>query len=159
MMKLRRTCAYNSFQDCQTSFLLSSAFMAIPDSATSTGDVVYSFKSIHNLGSSKIRPIFGYTFFRQAKDASLARGFLQKSVVLLSYHNDVNLFKEAIRTVGNSYFQYGEPILEAAWLNIRAWPAPKLNSSQDLPILVRFFSAPPELNVTDKINSTLGICI
>lgn len=83
------------------------------------------------------KPIYGYTFFRQAKDASLARGFLQKSVVLLSYLSDVNLFKECIRLIAHTYLNSGVTSLEAAWSDITSWPQPKSSTELELPLLVR----------------------
>jgi hypothetical protein len=57
--------------------------------------------------------------------------------VLLSQVGYLHLYKEVIRAVGQSYFQYGDTLLEAAWNNIISWPAPKAGHTMDLPILVR----------------------
>ncbi len=41
--------------------------------------------------------LFGFVFFRQVKDESISRGYLQKSIVLISPVPYINLFKE-VRT-------------------------------------------------------------
>lgn len=38
--------------------------------------------------------LFGFVFFRQVKDESISRGYLQKSIVLISSVPYINLFKE-----------------------------------------------------------------
>ena len=41
--------------------------------------------------------LFGFVFFRQVKDESISRGYLQKSIVLISSVPYINLFKEVRR--------------------------------------------------------------
>ena len=66
-----------------------SAFLSIPDCANNTGDIVYCFRA--SVGNN---PVYGFSFFRQEKNPTLARGFLQKSVILLTHNAQIHLFKE-----------------------------------------------------------------
>jgi len=43
--------------------------------------------------------LFGYAFFRQRKDASISRGYFQKSVVLVSHLPFVELFEQGTQTL------------------------------------------------------------
>ena len=100
--------------------------------------------------------LHGYVFFRQEKDSSLARGYLQvllflcmllpfligwhsfilqKSVVLLSPHPYVGLFRKVVSVVGPLLFEFGNTLLEASYQNIARWPAPKPGRTFELPIL------------------------
>lgn len=105
-------------------------FMSFPDSNSVTGDTLYSFRT-------RISGEYqhGYVFFRQVKDPSIARGYLQKSVVLLSPHPYVGLFKKVMSVVGPLYFECGSTLLEAAYHNVALWPEPASGKTFELPIL------------------------
>lgn len=56
---------------------------------------------------------YGYSFFRQVRDAELKRGYFQKSIVLLTrlpYHT---LFYRVLELVAPEYFDNGPTALEA----------------------------------------------
>jgi len=117
-------------------------FLSFPDSnsnapGTPTSDVVYSFrtKRIKGNGSTSDSFLNGYVFFRQEKNSNLARGYLQKSVVLLSRHAYVGLFRKVVSVVGPLLFEFGRTLLEASYQNIARWPPPKPGHTFELPIL------------------------
>jgi len=110
-------------------------FMSFPDSNSVTGDTLYSFRTRISSANKKEEYQHGYVFFRQVKDASIARGYLQKSVVLLSPHPYVGLFKKVMSVVGPLFFECGATLLEAAYHNIALWPPPSPGKTFELPIL------------------------
>jgi hypothetical protein len=82
--------------------------------------------------------LYGYVFFRQKKDSSIRRGYfqvtiiindatfydlhnIQKSLVLLSQHPFVGLFSRIVSILGPAFFDTGQPMLEAACMNIVQW--------------------------------------
>lgn len=87
--------------------------------------------------SKKQTFFYGYVFFRQEKDASIQRGYLQvliipfsmiicwisqqKSVVMISKHPFLGLFKTVIGLIGPLFFEYGNPLLEACFQNTGVW--------------------------------------
>ncbi|CAO3593330.1 unnamed protein product [Absidia cylindrospora] len=80
--------------------------------------------------------LYGYVFFRQKKDASIRRGYFQKSLVLLSQHPFVGLFSRIISILGPAFFDAGQPMLEAAVMNIVNWQTPRMDGYiLDLPFL------------------------
>ncbi|KYQ89269.1 hypothetical protein DLAC_09928 [Tieghemostelium lacteum] len=112
-------------------------FLSFPDSNSHLqGDIIYTFKLKHVEDSNgQVSYQYGYVFFRQEKDDTISRGYLQKSVVLLSDEPFVGLFKKVIEIVGPLFFDYGNTLLEVAYQNIQAWPELKLGQTYELPIL------------------------
>jgi len=111
-------------------------FLSFPDSNSHLqGDIIYSFKLKQTLSNGSTTFQYGYVFFRQEKDSSISRGYLQKSVVLLSDESFVGLFKKVIEIVGPLYFDHGNTLLEVAYQNILSWPELKLGQTYELPIL------------------------
>ena len=68
--------------------------------------------------------LFGYVYFRQVKDASIRRGYYQKSVILLSKLPLMTLFPQVTSVIARKYFETGEVAVEAAAKDIDAWPFP-----------------------------------
>uniref|UniRef100_A0A182X6J3 UDENN domain-containing protein n=1 Tax=Anopheles quadriannulatus TaxID=34691 RepID=A0A182X6J3_ANOQN len=66
---------------------------------------------------------WGFVYFRQIKDATLKRGYFQKSLVLLTRLPFVNLFYELCAVIAPSYFSNGEPTLEAVCDSVCKWPS------------------------------------
>ncbi|UZJ52789.1 hypothetical protein CBS101457_002109 [Exobasidium rhododendri] len=79
--------------------------------------------------------IHGYCFFRQRKDATIRRGYFQKSVVILSHLPYVSLFSEIVKRLGPLYFQNGMAALEAFSQDIQNWPPPEPGARMHLPLL------------------------
>jgi hypothetical protein len=108
-------------------------FMSFPDSNSSTGDTMYSFRTKY--GGITDSFLHGYVFFRQEKDPTVARGYVQRSVVLMSPHPYVGLFKKVMSVVGPIFFECGQTLLEAAYQNVAAWPYPTPGRTFELPIM------------------------
>eukprot|EP01122_Echinamoeba_exundans_P002113 TRINITY_DN12075_c0_g1_i1.p1 TRINITY_DN12075_c0_g1~~TRINITY_DN12075_c0_g1_i1.p1 ORF type:complete len:691 (-),score=109.26 TRINITY_DN12075_c0_g1_i1:746-2818(-) len=118
----------------KSSVLSSSPKLGTSPGSTLTSSILPGGKELPPQPTTK-KPLYGYTFFRQKKDQTLARGYLQKSVLILSRFGFIQLFKEIIRIVGEAYFQYGETLLEAVWHNMTSWAPPKHKTIVELPIL------------------------
>jgi hypothetical protein len=58
-------------------------------------------------------------------------------MVLLSQHPFVGLFSRVVSILGPAYFNMGQPMLEAACMNIAQWTTPEDNKILDLPFLGR----------------------
>ena len=67
---------------------------------------------------------YGFVMFRQRKEAALARGYFQKSVVLITTTPFVSLYEKVIRVVGPLVFQVGASVLPAVYKDMEQWPVP-----------------------------------
>ncbi|CAO3589267.1 unnamed protein product [Absidia cylindrospora] len=119
-------------------------FSAFPDSNVfEVGDQVFSvrLRASNSLFAASGPTttagfLYGHVFFRQKKDPSIRRGYFQKSLVLLSQHPYVGLFSRIVAILGPSFFDAGQPMLEAAVMNIVNWQPPKNDGHiLDLPFL------------------------
>ncbi|PWN35703.1 DUF1630-domain-containing protein [Meira miltonrushii] len=79
--------------------------------------------------------IHGYCFFRQKRDATIRRGYFQKSVVILSHLPYVSFFSELVRRLGPLFFETGMPILEAFCHDVQNWEPPEPGAKLHLPFL------------------------
>jgi hypothetical protein len=64
---------------------------------------------------------YGFVFFRQKKDPAAKRGWLQRSLVVLTDHPYLSLWKPLLQQMGPSFFDVGLSILEEAVTAIMAW--------------------------------------
>ncbi|XP_057709682.1 protein DENND6B isoform X15 [Corythoichthys intestinalis] len=78
---------------------------------------------------------YGYVYFRQVKDASVKRGYFQKSLVVLSRLPFVRLFHAALGAVAPDFFSAAEPCLRTACEQMDRWPFPAPGLSADLPLM------------------------
>ncbi|GAM29323.1 hypothetical protein SAMD00019534_124990, partial [Acytostelium subglobosum LB1] len=121
-------------------------FLSFPDTSShQQGDIIYSFKidckqQLVSSTTNNTSYQYGYVFFRQEKDPSIPRGYLQKSVVLLSDEHFVGLYKKVIEVIGPLFFQFGSTLLEVAHQNISAWPQLVFGQTYELPILGSIFT-------------------
>lgn len=109
--------------------------LAFPDSnSSSIGDQVFCFR--FRSGGSKDNFLFGYTFFRQRRDASVSRGYFQKSVVIISHLPCLSLFRRVVSALGPLSFEHGaSSALDAVVHDVAAWPDPAPGALLDLPVL------------------------
>ncbi|EIE82690.1 hypothetical protein RO3G_07395 [Rhizopus delemar RA 99-880] len=120
-------------------------FSAFPDSNVfEVGDQVFSIRVKASTSKFAVSGptadagfLYGYVFFRQKKDSSIRRGYFQKSLVLLSQHPFVGLFSRIVSILGPAFFDTGQPMLEAACMNIVQWAYPEEGKILDLPFLGR----------------------
>ncbi|KAI8376415.1 uncharacterized protein BYT42DRAFT_574504 [Radiomyces spectabilis] len=120
-------------------------FSAFPDSNVfEVGDQVYNIRVRATSSEFAVSGpttnagfLYGYVFFRQKKDPTIRRGYFQKSLVLLSQHPFVGLFSRIVALLGPAFFDTGQPMLEAACMNICSWDPPEEGQMLDLPFLGR----------------------
>uniref|UniRef100_A0A673M822 Protein DENND6B-like n=1 Tax=Sinocyclocheilus rhinocerous TaxID=307959 RepID=A0A673M822_9TELE len=79
--------------------------------------------------------LHGYVYFRQVKDASVKRGYFQKSLVVVSRLPFVNLFHSLLKVIAPEYFEKQEPCLETVCNEIEQWPAPVPGQTLNLPVI------------------------
>jgi len=117
-------------------------------------------KNAKNAKTTK-RPVqrfmYGYVFFRQQKDDSIQRGYLQKSVLLISRHSYYGLFKKVISTMGPMFFEFGPALLEAAYQQCCSWPARIPGNSVALPILGKIINFNIPYSGTAIVQAALSV--
>ncbi|KAB5595770.1 Polarity axis stabilization protein [Ceratobasidium theobromae] len=120
------------------------AFSSFPDTTLfDTGTQTHSFKirlsnPLRSVAENSVREydtLYGYASFMQRKDPSSKRGYLQRSVVILTHLPWVGLFDRAIGIFGSLFFTHGNAMLQSACLNISNWPDPTLGSVLELGLL------------------------
>lgn len=131
-------------------------YLAFPDSNSGCmGDTVFHFR-MRRLSTPVSRPsnavynracppslalhpgyFYGFVYFRQVSDKSIRRGYLQKSVVILSQLPLTRLFRHLVQVIAPEYFANGEPGLEAACHDMDQWPTPVPGRSLSLPLMGR----------------------
>lgn len=79
--------------------------------------------------------LFGFAYFRQVKDASIRRGYYQKSVILLTYLPLITFYTNLTNIVARKYFETGEVSIEVACHDINRWPGPSPGEHLTLPVL------------------------
>ncbi|XGW26466.1 hypothetical protein V3C99_007236 [Haemonchus contortus] len=79
--------------------------------------------------------LYGFVHFRQQKDASIHRGYYQKSLVLITILPFFNLFSLVIERIALQFFENGEPAIEAACHDMDQWPSPCVGEPLSLPLL------------------------
>lgn len=98
--------------------MVHSRFSSFPDSNSSfIGDTVFTFrteaseatKHAMQLPMDTAAHLYGYVFFRQKRDPSIRRGFLQKSLVILSTRAYPGLFLRVVGILGPLYFEALHP--------------------------------------------------
>ncbi|KAL7418405.1 hypothetical protein Q5752_006863 [Cryptotrichosporon argae] len=79
--------------------------------------------------------LFGFVWFEQRKDKGIARGYMQKSVVVLTHLPFPALFFAALEKIAPRFFEYGHSALEVACHSIATWPDPIADAVLELPLL------------------------
>ncbi|XP_012277612.1 protein DENND6A [Orussus abietinus] len=130
-------------------------YLAFPDSNSGCmGDTRYyvrfrqngnSVQNTHALREyDKKSPIFlktdkdyywGYVYFRQVKDKTLPRGYLQKSIIIVTKLPFINLFGEICSVIAPEFFETGTPALERIIKQIDQWPPPLPGQTVHLPLM------------------------
>ncbi|KAK2892691.1 hypothetical protein Q8A67_012679 [Cirrhinus molitorella] len=131
-------------------------YLSFPDSYSGClGDTQFSFRLRQSVGRSsswfgqedsynKDAPVtlqkenahfHGYVYFRQVKDASVKRGYFQKSLVVVSRLPFGNLFHSLLKVIAPEYFEKHEPCLETVCNEIDQWPTPIPGQTLNLPVM------------------------
>ncbi|XP_006459032.1 hypothetical protein AGABI2DRAFT_200957 [Agaricus bisporus var. bisporus H97] len=120
------------------------AFSAFPDSPQfDQGSQCHSFCLREQLSSAydTKRPatvdgyIYGFSHFTQKRDKASKRGYLQRSVVILTQHQYPAFFTSLVHIFGPLFLEHGSPMLEAACHNIATWSDPKPGETLELGFL------------------------
>ncbi|XP_077450372.1 protein DENND6B [Stigmatopora argus] len=131
-------------------------YLSFPDSYSGCiGDTCFSFRMRQSVGRRRRRRptdeaydrdapaalqmeashFYGYVYFRQVKDASVKRGYFQKSLVILSRLPFVRLFHAVLSAIAPNFFAEAEPCLQTACRQIDGWPSPAAGLIADLPLM------------------------
>ncbi|XP_061768053.1 protein DENND6B isoform X1 [Nerophis ophidion] len=130
-------------------------YLAFPDSYSGCiGDTQFSFRMRQSVGRrhSRLRDViynrdapatlqsetshfYGYVYFRQVKDASVKRGYFQKSLVLVSRLPFVQLFYSMLHIIAPEFFDKSEPWLETVCNEIDQWPVLAAGLTFNLPLV------------------------
>ncbi|KAG8879324.1 hypothetical protein FRB98_005720 [Tulasnella sp. 332] len=122
------------------------AFSSFPDASLfETGVQCHSFRirdtvsadaraSLSRPSSAGASPpldgfLYGYALFLQKRDVLSKRGYIQRSVVILSHFAYPSLFTATVAKLGAFYFSHGVTMLETACYNIASWPDPTPGSA------------------------------
>ncbi|XP_077399428.1 protein DENND6B isoform X2 [Vanacampus margaritifer] len=84
---------------------------------------------------SEASHFYGYVYFRQVKDASVKRGYFQKSLVLVSQLPFVQLFHSLLHIIAPDFFHKSEPCLETVCKQIDQWPFLAAGLTFNLPLM------------------------
>uniref|UniRef100_A0A8C1XT33 DENN/MADD domain containing 6B n=1 Tax=Cyprinus carpio TaxID=7962 RepID=A0A8C1XT33_CYPCA len=146
-------------------------YLSFPDSYSGClGDTQFSFRLRQSVGRSsswfghedaynRDAPVtlqkehahfHGYVYFRQVKDASVKRGYFQKSLVVVSRLPFGNLFHSLLQVIAPEYFEKHEPWLETVCNEIDQWPAPVPGQTLNLPVMgvVMQVQIPPKVETS-----------
>lgn len=118
-------------------------YLSFPDSNSGCmGDTQYFFRTrcssvklpdYHDEYNGKCLPslesnesyLYGFVYFRQIKDRAARRGYLQKSLVLLTHLPFISFFKSLVSLIANEFFDSGSAVISVAAKEIdTCWPLP-----------------------------------
>ncbi|KAK5849518.1 hypothetical protein PBY51_009154 [Eleginops maclovinus] len=129
-------------------------YLSFPDSYSGClGDTQFSFRLRQSVGrkggcredvynrdapptlQTEVSHFFGFVYFRQVKDASVKRGYFQKSLVLLSRLALPPLFQALLQIVLRSSLRNLSRVWRQCANEIDQWPAPVPGLSLNLPLM------------------------
>ncbi|KZV84127.1 DUF1630-domain-containing protein [Exidia glandulosa HHB12029] len=118
------------------------AFSSFPDASSAESRTeIHSFRVRHAAGGALETTtvqdgfMYGFAYFLQRRDQALKRGFLQRSVVILTHLPYPSLFTVVISKLAPLYFEHGTAMLETACHNIANWSAPHPGSTVEVGFL------------------------
>lgn len=113
-------------------------YLSFPDSnASHVGSTSYTFRIPHQKTH-----LYGYVYFKCEKDETRDRGYLQKSIVILSKHHFIKLFLDVVNVIGIEYFDKKRNIsFEQIYNEIQMnWNLPKLDTQYKFEFLGKTIS-------------------
>ncbi|XP_077356438.1 protein DENND6B isoform X1 [Festucalex cinctus] len=130
-------------------------YLSFPDSYSGCiGDTQFTFRMRQSVGrrnsrlgndlynrdapaalQSEASHFYGYVYFRQVKDASVKRGYFQKSLVLVSRLPFVQLFHSVLHIIAPDFFHKSEPCLETVCRQMDQWPFLAAGLTFNLPLM------------------------
>lgn len=148
---------YSSFPDSNSSIIGSTQFH-FKMRLSKLNNRLKQFYSYYNTQTTQAlnvdtKFIYGFVHFLQKKDASLKRGYFQKSLVILSLLPFVELFDHIVTIVGTNYFDNEHLLnLENVYAQARRWPSLETGHMLNLTIMgstIAFYIP----NKDDKLNN------
>ncbi|OCF38214.1 hypothetical protein I316_00439 [Kwoniella heveanensis BCC8398] len=102
--------------------------------------------------------LYGFVWFEQRRDKGITRGYMQKSLVILTHLPFPALFSAVLQKVAPAFFEYGYSALEAACHSIAAWPDPSSDSVLELPLMTDLITVKlPDRTESPQIGKAFGI--
>ncbi|KAL0482423.1 hypothetical protein AKO1_013044 [Acrasis kona] len=142
------------------------AYLAFPDGGTQPTKNITNFnyafrlKDEHNVAASENEFVFGHVVYRQKKDSSVHRGYVMKSLVLLTRHPYIKLHRYLVQRISDAYFiEENINVLHDVMTQINKWPYPKTDFQFALPfqghrVSYRTPSYTPHPSIVRFLNST-----
>ncbi|EIW72107.1 hypothetical protein TREMEDRAFT_41513 [Tremella mesenterica DSM 1558] len=102
--------------------------------------------------------LYGYVWFEQRKDKDLVRGYMQKSLVILTHLPFPSLFFTILERIGPPFFQHGYSALEAACHSIATWQDPSPNALLELPLMSDVITCQlPDTGESPQVGNIMGL--
>ncbi|WVW86151.1 hypothetical protein I302_108192 [Kwoniella bestiolae CBS 10118] len=102
--------------------------------------------------------LYGFVWFEQRRDKGITRGYMQKSLVILTHLPFPALFSAVLQKVAPVFFEYGYSALEAACHSIASWPDPTPDSVLELPMLTDLINVKlPDTTESPQIGKAFGL--
>ncbi|WWC91689.1 uncharacterized protein L201_006635 [Kwoniella dendrophila CBS 6074] len=102
--------------------------------------------------------LYGFVWFEQRRDKGITRGYMQKSLVILTHLPFPALFSAVLQKVAPAFFEYGYSALEAACHSIASWPDPTPDSILELPMMTELLSVKlPDTTESPQIGKAFGV--
>ncbi|ORY33392.1 hypothetical protein BCR39DRAFT_519739 [Naematelia encephala] len=79
--------------------------------------------------------LYGFVWFEQRRDKEIARGYMQKSLVILTHLPFPSLWAAVLQKIAPPFFEHGYPALETTCHSIASWPDPLPDSTLELPLM------------------------
>eukprot|EP00056_Hartaetosiga_gracilis_P008941 m.128270 g.128270 ORF g.128270 m.128270 type:complete len:888 (+) comp13023_c0_seq1:48-2711(+) len=104
---------------------------------------------------SKWKYLYGFVYFRQVPDKTTARGYFQKSIVVVTPRPLHSVYKYTTSVIAKSYFSSGRASIDAACSDIAKWPAPCKSLVATVELLTTTFEVrlPQQLSITSCLYS------
>ncbi|KIR34079.1 hypothetical protein I352_03312 [Cryptococcus deuterogattii MMRL2647] len=106
----------------------------VPENGTkmSTGQKAEEYRKWDERGREWL---YGFVWFEQRRDKGISRGYMQKSLVILTHLPFPALFSAVQQKIAPNFFEYGYSAIEAACHSIASWPDPTPDTVLHLPLL------------------------
>ena len=103
--------------------------------------------------------LYGFVYFRQIKDRAARRGYLQKSLVLLTHLPLISFFKSLVSLIANEFFDSGSAVISVAAKEIdTCWPLPCPGSILSLNLMGSVVQVKiPHKDDTTSANSSINL--
>jgi hypothetical protein len=120
------------------------AYLAFPDGSTSgkTSSTIeiQNTKFTFRIGSQDDKEdyLFGHVYFRQRKDSSVQRGYVMKSVVLVTKLPFLKLYRYLTQKISELYFNNPQHVIELfvqVFNEVNKWSIPSPDEQFDLPFM------------------------